>query len=72
MLEYSTEEKREIISSLKALAVAQAEFWDVLREIGHSHGAEIETDPSLISVLGGECGHPPSFDDLEYKFGRRF
>jgi hypothetical protein len=63
-IEYSNEEKQEVIAKLKALAVAQAEFWDLLREIEEAHECEIKFDPALVSELAEGCNIPPSFTDL--------
>lgn len=59
------EEKAAIVATLKRVAVAMAEFWDVLRDIEGEHDIEIEPDVSLVSGVAGECGHPPDTSDLE-------
>jgi hypothetical protein len=65
--QFTEDEKKRIISSLKALAVAQAEFWDVLRdlELEHEEGLEIETDVYLVGELAGDCSMCPRHSDLQ-------
>jgi hypothetical protein len=61
---YSPAEKQRIVQSIRAVCIAQAELWDVLREVENDHRCSIETDIYLIGELAGDCSHPPSFQDL--------
>lgn len=63
-MQYTEEQKAEIISKLRAVCVAQAELWDVLYEIENEHEVEIEMDLHLVGELAGDCNVPPSFSDL--------
>ena len=62
-INYTAEEKQRIISALRLAAVAQAELWDVLREVEINHAISIEIDGELIAKLASDCGCPPCFDD---------
>lgn len=64
-IEYTQEQRARIVESLRAVAVAQAEFWDVLHEVEAEHDASIETDMYLIDGLAGDCNTPASFADLK-------
>jgi len=63
-IRYSAEEKQSIVSALRAVAIAQAEFWDVLREVENAHSVAIETDNELVGALAGNCNIPATFADL--------
>jgi hypothetical protein len=63
-IRYSAEEKQRIIDSLRALAIAQAEFWDVLGEVESAHSVMIEADNELAGTLAGNCNIPATFADL--------
>jgi hypothetical protein len=58
-------QRREIIAKLKNLAVAQAEFWDTLRDIELEHNITIETDIYLTGEIAGNCEQPASHLDLD-------
>lgn len=62
---FTTGERASIIACLKRVAVAQAEFWDILREIEQERDIEIEPDVSLVSDVAGGCDHPPATSDLD-------
>jgi hypothetical protein len=64
-VEYSAEEKQRIIAALRLAAVAQAELWDVLRDVEMTHAISIEIDGELIAMLAADCKCPPCFDDLK-------
>lgn len=61
---YSATEKQQIVEAIRAVAMAQAELWDVLRYVENDHSCSIETDIYLIDSLAGDCSAPPSFQDL--------
>lgn len=61
---FAESDKPEIISALRQVAVAIAEYWDVLREIEGRDSVEIETKDELFTSLAGECNIPPSLSDL--------
>ena len=63
-IRYSKEEKREIITRLRAVAVSLAEYWDALRIVENAHRCSIDNDTDLYGTLAGECDTPPSFSDL--------
>jgi hypothetical protein len=64
-IDFTDEQKARITQRLRTAAIAQAEFWDVLRQMENEHGCEIEPDVDLISELAGECSCPPSLADLQ-------
>jgi hypothetical protein len=64
-INYTAEERQRIIESLRAAAVAQAELWDVLRDVELDHAVSIEIDGELISTLASDCDCPPSFDNIK-------
>lgn len=63
-IEYTPEEKTQIIQALRSVCIAQAELWDVLREVENDHECSIDTDIYLVGALAGGCNVPPSFSDL--------
>ena len=63
-LEYDECQKTQIVQALRKVCVAQAELWDVLREVEQQHECAIETDVYLVGELAGGCNHPPSLADL--------
>jgi hypothetical protein len=64
-VEYTAEQKQEIIDALKWAAVAYAAYWDTLRAIEIAHDCEIETSPELVGSLASNCNIPPNANDLD-------
>lgn len=64
---YTEEERAEVLRALKTLLVATAEFWDALRQVEHAHEVEIEYSDNMVGMLAGDLGTPPSFQDLTDK-----
>jgi len=58
------QERQNIISALRAAALAVAEFWDTLREVENEHGCMIDYSDDLINCLAGEYKTPAGFADL--------
>jgi hypothetical protein len=63
-IHYSPSEKRRLVQAIRAAAIAQAELWDVLRDIESERRCSIEYDIYLLDSLAGDCSAPPSFSDL--------
>lgn len=63
-VEYTAEERQEIIQKLRAVSVAQAELWDTLHAIENERECSIDIDLYLVGELAGGCNVPPSFSDL--------
>jgi hypothetical protein len=64
-VKFTKEEEAQVVTGLKAVAVALADYWDVLRELEMEHASEIEHGLELFSSLAGDCGTPAHFDDID-------
>lgn len=64
-INYTDVERQKIVEALRATALAEAELWDVLRDVEAEHSCSIEYDDQLISELAGEYDTPPEFGDVD-------
>lgn len=63
---FTEEEKGEIVAKLREIAVATAEFWDVLRSIEAERGVEINYASELVDLLAGDCEIPAETANLDW------
>jgi hypothetical protein len=65
-MQFSKEEREQIIRTLRVLCEARAHFWDALRAVEDARGnVELETDSNdLEGILAAELGQPPTASAL--------
>jgi len=65
-MQFTKEEREQIIRTLRVLCEARAHFWDALRAVEVARGnVELEADSNdLEGVLAAELGQPPTASAL--------